>query len=78
MLPDVLFSGPARMNRAIIRLNRQLFRVWISSSRENFLFKWPKDICSEIVAVDFGASWEFIDDMESEWIPYDWKHEFFL
>jgi hypothetical protein len=50
----------------------------MSSSRENFLFKWPKDICREIVAVHFGVSSEFIDNMESEWIPYDCKHELFV
>jgi hypothetical protein len=78
MLADVLFSDPARMNRAVIPVNRRPFRVWISVSRENFLFKWPTDICSEIVAVHFGASREFIDNMESEWIPYDSKHDFLL
>jgi hypothetical protein len=65
------------MNRAVVRVNRRPFRPWISSSRENFLFKPPKDIWSEIVAVHFGASPKFIDNMESEWIPEDCKHRFF-
>jgi hypothetical protein len=68
MLPDLLFSGPARMNRGVIQVNCQPFRVWISSSQANLLSKWPKDIWSEIAAVHFGASREFIDNMESEWI----------
>jgi hypothetical protein len=69
MLPDVLFGGLARMKGAVIQVSRQPFRVWISFSRENFLLKWPKDTCSEIVALYFGASPKFIDNMESEWIP---------
>jgi hypothetical protein len=77
MLPDGLFSGPARLNGTVIQVNRPPFRVWISSSRENLLFKWPKEICREIVALHFGASPEFIDNMKSEWIPYERKHEFF-
>jgi hypothetical protein len=40
-------------------------------SQENFLLKRHKDICSEIVSVYFGTNWEFIENMESEWIPYD-------
>jgi hypothetical protein len=75
MLPDVLFGGPARMHQAVLQLNRRPFRVLISSNREDFLFISPQDICSERVAVHFGASQESIDDMESEWIPYDCEHE---
>jgi hypothetical protein len=45
--------------------------------REYLLFKWSKDLCSEVMTVHFGTGRMVIDNMESQWIPYRCKHEYF-
>jgi hypothetical protein len=77
LFPDVDFSRLAIMYRAVIQVNRQSFCVWFSSGWEYLLFEWRKDICSEVIAVHPRASWEFINNMESESIPHHGEHELF-
>jgi hypothetical protein len=54
------------MDRAVIQLNGQPFRMSSSSGLEHLLVKWLKDIRCGLVTVHFCASREFIGNMKSE------------
>jgi hypothetical protein len=66
LLIDVDFSCSAHVYRTVIWVKGQPFRVWSSSSWEHRLFKSGKDICSEIVTIQFCIRREFVDNMKSK------------
>jgi hypothetical protein len=70
------FTCLAGVYRAIVQVDSQSFCVRVSSIREYLLFKWLKDMCDKVIIVHFGASREFINNLESNGIPYHCKHEF--
>jgi hypothetical protein len=47
------------------------------SLAERRLAELLKNVCGRICAVDFGTSWELIDDMEPTWVSHNCKHKLF-
>jgi hypothetical protein len=45
------------------------------SSRKDRVFERNQKICYEISIVHFGMIWEFVDDIESAGIPYNYKNK---